>query len=256
MLFAHAQQPLGRDGLIGTLDLNKLRLAESGCAIDKSRGGRAEHHPTRRSDRLHPLSHPHLLTDGGVTQSTRADLASDHLTGVQSDTQLKVYAVALLDFDGKPLRLLLNAQRRQTSADSVVLQRYWRAEHRHDPVAGELVHRAAIALNHHRRTVDQIGHDLAQSLRAHRCRDVHRMHHIGEQHRHLLVLRRSAGLCDRCTALVTELGVRRQCVPHDPQAAPSRSVHRHHPRWGPRQYRFTAGQRCPSYRRAISDTKF
>ena len=25
---------------------------------------------------------------------------------------------------------------------------------------------------------------------------------------------------------------------------------------GPRQYRFTAGQRCPSYRRAISDTKF
>ena len=38
------------------------------------------------------------------------------------------------------------------------------------------------------------------------------------------------------------------------RAAPSRSVHRHHPRWGPRQYRFTAGQRCPSYRRAISDT--
>jgi hypothetical protein len=32
------------------------------------------------------------------------------------------------------------------------------------------------------------------------------------------------------------------------RAAPSRSVHHHHPRWGPRQYRFTAGQRCPSYR--------
>ena len=38
------------------------------------------------------------------------------------------------------------------------------------------------------------------------------------------------------------------------RTAPSRSVHRHHPRWGPRQYRFTAGQRCPSYRRAISGT--
>jgi hypothetical protein len=37
--------------------------------------------------------------------------------------------------------------------------------------------------------------------------------------------------------------------------AQSQSVHRHHPRWGPRQYRFT-GQRCLSYRSAISDTKF
>ena len=40
------------------------------------------------------------------------------------------------------------------------------------------------------------------------------------------------------------------------RTAPSRSVHHHHPRWGPRQYRVTAGRRCPSYRRATSDTKF
>ena len=31
-------------------------------------------------------------------------------------------------------------------------------------------------------------------------------------------------------------------MPHDPQSSPSRSVHRHHPRWGPRQYRFTAAR--------------
>ena len=37
-------------------------------------------------------------------------------------------------------------------------------------------------------------------------------------------------------------------------ADPPMSAHRHHPRWGPRQYRVTAGQRCPSYRRAFSDT--
>ena len=55
--------------LVGTLDANHLRLAESRCAINQSRGGRAEHHPTRRSDRLHPLRHPDLLTDGGVTES-------------------------------------------------------------------------------------------------------------------------------------------------------------------------------------------
>ena len=70
--------------LIGTLDPNQLRLAESRCAINQSRGGRAEHHPTRRSDRLHPLSHPDLLTDSGVTERARTDLTGDHLTRVQA----------------------------------------------------------------------------------------------------------------------------------------------------------------------------
>ena len=50
-----------------------------------------------------------------------------------------------------------------------------------------------------------------------------------------------------------------------PAAAPCRtthttvpllSPHRDRPRWGPRQYRVTAGQRCPSYRRGTSDTEF
>jgi hypothetical protein len=36
------------------------------------------------------------------------------------------------------------------------------------------------------------------------------MNNIGEQHRNLLVLRRSADLCDWGTALATELGVRWQ----------------------------------------------
>ena len=89
-------------------------------------------------------------------------------------------------------------------------------------VAGELVHRAAVPLHHHRRTVDQLGHDLAQPLRTDRRRDVHRMHHIGEQHRHLLVLRRSSGLCERCTALVTELGVRWQFGAARPTGQPRR----------------------------------
>ena len=43
-------------------------------------------------------------------------------------------------------------------------------------------------------------------------------------------------------------------VPHDPQSSPVAVSPPHHSRWGPRQYRFTAGQRCPSYRRAISGT--
>ena len=69
------------------------------------------------------------------------------------------------DLSGQPGGLLLDAQRRKTSADSVILQRHRRTEQRHDPVAGELVHRAAITLHYRRSAVDQVGHDLAQSLR-------------------------------------------------------------------------------------------
>src|SRR6478736_2353265 len=54
-----------------------------------------------------------------------------------------------------------------------------------------------------------------------RC-NVHRVHHIGEQHRHLLVLRRSSGVCERCTALVTELRVRRQFGAARPTEQPRR----------------------------------
>ena len=123
MPFLHAQQPLSRDRLIGTLDLNQLTLAESRCTINQSRGRCAEHHPTRRSDRLHPLGHPHLLTDCGVTERPRTHFTGDHLARVQADPQLQLDTVAVLDVDGKPLRLFLDAQGRQTGTNSVILQR-------------------------------------------------------------------------------------------------------------------------------------
>ena len=80
MLIAHAQQAAGGHWFFGALDPNRLRLAENCCAFNQACGGRAEHHTARRSDRLHPLSHPHLLANSGVAQRSRADLASDHLT--------------------------------------------------------------------------------------------------------------------------------------------------------------------------------
>ena len=117
MPFTHAQQPTGGHRLVGTLDLNQLGLAEGRCALNQSRGGRAEHHPTRRSDRLHPLRHPDLLTDRGVTERPRTDLTGDHLTGVQAHPQPEVDTVAIVDLGREPLRLLLNAQGRQAGAE-------------------------------------------------------------------------------------------------------------------------------------------
>src|SRR5262245_35486555 len=84
MPFAHAQQPIGGHWFLGTLNARHLRLAESRRALNELRGGCAEHYPARRSDRLHPLRHPDLLTHGGVTKRPRTDFTRDHLTGVQA----------------------------------------------------------------------------------------------------------------------------------------------------------------------------
>jgi 2-methylcitrate dehydratase len=78
-------------------------------------------------------------------------------------------------------------QRGPACPQRVILQRHRRAEQRHDPVAGELVQRAAVAAHHRSGPVNQRGHDLAQPLRTNHRGDVHRVHHIGEQHRGTLL---------------------------------------------------------------------
>jgi class 3 adenylate cyclase len=140
----------------------------------------------------------------GCAESNLVDLTGDHLTGVQPHTQVQVDPVAVLDFSGQSGGLILNAQRRKTSADCVALQGHRRTKHGHDAVSGELVHRASVPLHHRRAAGGEVGHDLAQPLRTHCCRDVHRTNNIGEQHRHLLVLRRCGGGRDRRAALVAE----------------------------------------------------
>ena len=80
MLLTHAQQAMGHDWFLGTLNAHHLRITNNHCAIDQSCGGRAEHHPARWSYRLHPLRHSDLLTNRGVTQSARTDFTGDHLT--------------------------------------------------------------------------------------------------------------------------------------------------------------------------------
>ena len=74
-----------------------------------------------------------ITPPGGAT-----DFTGDQLTGVQAHPQLELHTVAVVDFNGESLGLFLDAQGRQAGANSMVLQRHWRAEDRHDAVAGEL----------------------------------------------------------------------------------------------------------------------
>jgi hypothetical protein len=93
----------------------KFIAAMSRCAPSPARSG--------------PRVGRRFAPDGGVTECTRADLPGDHLTGVKSHPQLQIHTVAVSDFNGEPLHVLLNAQRRQTGTNGVILQRRWRTEH-------------------------------------------------------------------------------------------------------------------------------
>src|SRR5262249_1559376 len=110
---SYAQQPVGGHWFLGTLDLDHLRFTEHRCALDQSRRGGAEYYPTGRRNRLHPLRHPDLRTDRGVTESPRTDLTNDHLTRVQAHPQPQVDSVAIVDLGGQSGSRILNAQGRQ-----------------------------------------------------------------------------------------------------------------------------------------------
>ena len=110
--------------LVGALDAHHFRFAQHRGVLDQPRGGLAEHHPAGRGDRFHPLRHPDLLADRGVTRCARADFAGNHLGRNSGPTRSRsVDTVAALDFDRPVVHdLLLDVQRRQTGAKSVILQ--------------------------------------------------------------------------------------------------------------------------------------
>ncbi len=208
MLADGQQAPSGNR--VAAFDMNQLMLTEHD-GVARQPGRRfAQHHPVRWRHRLHALGHADFLADGGVSQRPRTDRAGDHLAGIEAYPHPQVQMVEVSDFAGEPLRRFLQAQGRHTGPNRVVLQRYGRAEHGHDAVAGELVHGAAVTLHHRHRAINQLGHDLAQPLGTHRRGDVHRMHHVGEQNSHLLVLAMFGRVREARTALATELGRRGQ----------------------------------------------
>jgi hypothetical protein len=65
---------MGALWFLGTLGADQLRFTQICTITNRSCNRRTEHHRTRRSDRFHPMCHPVLLTNGGVTQGTRTEL--------------------------------------------------------------------------------------------------------------------------------------------------------------------------------------
>ena len=114
-----------------------------------------------------------------------------------------------LNLNRQPLDLILNTERRQTGAQRVILQCRRRAKHRHDPVAGELVHRAAVTAApppSQRSTssvmISRSGSGPTAAAMSIECTT------SANKHRHLLVLSRPGRLRESRTALAAELSRR------------------------------------------------
>src|SRR6202007_2911896 len=155
------------------LDVHNLALTQGNSILDEPYGRLTEHDTARRCHGFHPLGHAHLSTDRGVPEVAGADLAGDHLTGIQADAYPQIDPVSASDLNSHLPSNLLNLQSREARTKCMALQRDWRAEERHNPVTGELVHGAAIALHHSHRLTDQLGHHLTQPLRTKRRGDIH-----------------------------------------------------------------------------------
>ena len=95
---------------------------------------------------FHPLRHADVFAHGGITQKYKPSSPAITWPEFETDPQLKIDAIATPDAGRHRLHFVLNAQRGQACADRVILSAMGAAEDRHDSVAGELVHGAAITL--------------------------------------------------------------------------------------------------------------
>src|SRR5262245_34393350 len=161
LVFADGQQLSRPYRCVNVLDAHQFCVPENYAVLDEPSRRIAHHHPTGRSDGLHALSHADLVTNCGVTQSSRADFAGYHRARVHADAKLKFDRIAALYIRREALGLHLNPQRGETSAKTVILQSNGSPEDGHESVAGELVDRAAIARDDSCRALDEFGHDLA-----------------------------------------------------------------------------------------------
>jgi len=110
------QELTGRYARVATLDPHELRLTQVSRRFDEPCGGLAEHHPAGPCDGLHPLGHADLFADRGVSRGARGHFTSDHLAGIQADTQLQCQAVAVMHIDRLALHRLLQLECRTAGA--------------------------------------------------------------------------------------------------------------------------------------------
>ncbi len=202
---ADRQQPVCAHRFVGPFDMHPLRFGQIHDVLDQSRGRIRQHHLARRRHRFHPLRKPDRLARRGIPKPrpispaiTRPEFRP---TRNRSATPSRRSTSAASWFASSWM-----ASAARHAAKSMILQCNWGAEQCHHPVSGVL-DGPAESQHDSCRPFHEFGHELAQPLDVHRGGELHRPHHVGEQHCHLPVLRRVARNRSRGAALIAELGI-------------------------------------------------
>ena len=165
-----------------------LRMSEHCGVLDQPGSRLAAQHAARFRGRLHPLSHPHRMPDDGVAAGTATNLSGDDFARVQTNPEKQFHVVSQSHFAGQLSGDRLDFQCGKTCAQRVILERDRGAEHCHQTVAGELVDRPLVPLNHRGRPVEDSTYDFAPSLGVQCGGQLHRSHDVREQDGDLLSL--------------------------------------------------------------------
>ena len=138
---------------------------------------------------LHALRQADRVADGGVLRLiVLPDRAGNHLARVDPDPDREAEPLAAPKLARVLGDELADVERREAGSGGVVLVRDRGPEQGHDPVAGELVHRALEPPDAFGEQREEALHDLPPLLGVGLLGHVHRAHDVGEQDGHLLAL--------------------------------------------------------------------
>jgi hypothetical protein len=138
---------------------------------------------------LHALREADGVAERGVLHAeVLADRPHHHLAGVEAHADREAEPLRAAELRRVGGELVLEMERRVAGAPGVVLVGDRRPEQRHDAVARELVDRALEAVDALAEDREEAVHDPPPLLRVAALGELHRAHHVGEQHRHLLAL--------------------------------------------------------------------
>ena len=138
---------------------------------------------------FHALGQADGVTEGGgIEAQVLTDPGDHHLAGVESETGVQVDTVRGAQFLGIGGDCVDEVPGGVTGPPRVILLGDRRPEERHDPVAGELVHRAAEPTDPLSVDLHEAGHDLGPYLGVHVLLEIHGALHVGEEDGDLLAL--------------------------------------------------------------------
>jgi hypothetical protein len=143
----------------------------------------------RRSQSLQASSHIHCVAENRHTGvGTSLHTANYRDDGVKAEAKLGLDTVFCSEFSSIGVQFLQDRQRRATSTQRRILERDWRAEHRHDAVAGKALDYPTLLAHSLVHQFREAPHKGKGGFLPRPFRERREAHHVGEKDRDLPAL--------------------------------------------------------------------